>query len=91
MRWHHLLVFHIHISNSTLIEGLQVFSADQPSGIIASNPYAALLAAAQQAQQDQPAQQDPYGDSRSFAESQAASLLANQEPDAQTISADQVQ
>ncbi|KAK9907718.1 hypothetical protein WJX75_008748 [Coccomyxa subellipsoidea] len=72
-----------------LVSQPQVFSADQPSGIIASNPYAALLAAAQQAQQDQPAQQDPYGDSRSFAESQAASLLANQEPDAQTISADQ--
>ena len=67
-----------------------MFTADQPTGIVTSNPYAALLAAAQQSQQDQPAQQDPYGDSRSFAESQAASLLASQQPDVQPIFADQV-
>lgn len=67
-----------------------MFSAEQPSGIVASNPYAALLAAAaQQQQQAQQEQQDPYGDSRSFAESRAASLLASRE--VQPDSADEVQ
>lgn len=71
--------------NTDFVRG-QVFSAEEPQGVLVANPYAALLAAASQARAEQAAQQSyqaqdqPSSDPRSFAEAQAAGLLGGLQP-----------
>ncbi len=68
---------------------VQVVSAQPQVHLVASNPFAALMAAA--VQQEQQDQEVPVGgDPRSFEESQAADLLAGQEQDSHTVLDDQV-